>query len=47
MPFTTRRAAVVRNIYGVSAAVLGLVLLCVATLDWAGYTLFVVSLQWR
>lgn len=36
-----------RNIYGVSAAVLGLVLLCVAALDWAGYSLFIVSLLWR
>jgi len=33
-----------RNVYSVSAAMLGLLLLCWAALDWAGYTSFVLSL---
>ena len=40
------RNALLRNIYTVTAAAVGLVLLCVAALDWVGYTAFVASLKW-
>lgn len=41
------RSALANNIYGVTAATLGLVLLGWAALDWASYTWFVFSLHWR
>jgi len=40
------RSALIRNIYTVTAAAVGLVLGCVAALDWLGYTVFVASLRW-
>jgi len=40
------RSALVRNVYTVTAAAVGLALMCVAALDWLGYTVFVVSLTW-
>ena len=40
------RRALLRNIYTVTAAAVGLVLLCVAAIDWLGYTVFVASLTW-
>jgi len=39
-------SALVRNAYTVTAAAIGLTLLCVAALDWLGYTAFVTSLTW-
>jgi hypothetical protein len=39
-------SALARNIYTVTAAAVGLVLLCVAALDWVGYTAFLASLMW-
>jgi hypothetical protein len=41
------RRALVRNIYTVTAAAVGLALLGIAAIDWVGYTVFVVSLRWR
>ena len=35
-----------KNLYGVTAALLGILLWCWAVLDWAGYSLFVLSLRW-
>lgn len=40
------RCAWLRNVYAVTAATIGLVLLCVAALDWINYTMFVLSLTW-
>jgi hypothetical protein len=37
---------VARQIYNVTAATLGVVLLCLAALDWVSYTVFVLSLRW-
>lgn len=39
-------APLAKNIYGVTAAVLGLLLWCWALLDWGGYCGFVFSLSW-
>jgi hypothetical protein len=47
MQLMTARGVLARNIYSVTAVSLGLVLLCWALLDWAGYTMFVFSLTWR
>jgi hypothetical protein len=35
-----------KNLYGVTAALLGILLWCWAALDWAGYSGFVLSLRW-
>jgi hypothetical protein len=35
------------RIYRVTAVTVGLVLLCLAALDWVAYTVFMVSLTWR
>lgn len=43
----TMRNALARNIYTATAATVGLVLLCLAALDWASYTAFVISLVWH
>jgi hypothetical protein len=37
----------VKNLSGLTAATVGLVLLGWAALDWASYTWFVFSLHWR
>ncbi len=34
----------VKNVSGITMLVTGMVLLCLATLDWASYTRFVLSL---
>ena len=41
------RTLLVSNIYSMTAALVGLVLLCWAALDWVAYTGFLVSLLWR
>ena len=46
MPVTSWRNLVVSNIFSVTAALLGLALLCWAALDWAAYSGFVFSLLW-
>jgi hypothetical protein len=35
------------NLYSLTAALLGVTLLCWAALDWVAYSGFVVSLLWR
>jgi len=40
------RRALLRNIYAVTAATVGLVLSCVAVIDWVSYTVFAASLTW-
>jgi hypothetical protein len=37
---------VARQIYNVTAVAIGIALLCLAVLDWVGYTVFVLSLGW-
>jgi|GEM_PF-2855789 len=41
------RNARMREVYAITAAAVGLALLCVAALDWLGYTMFAISLSWR
>ena len=40
------RGPFAKNLYGVTAALLGILLWCWAALDWAGYSGFVLSLRW-
>jgi hypothetical protein len=40
------RGPLAKNLYGVTAALLGILLWCWAVLDWAGYSGFVLSLRW-
>lgn len=35
-----------KSIYAVTAAAVGLVLFCVAVIDWLSYTVFAASLTW-
>jgi len=46
LPQGPMRRALLRNIYAVTAATVGLVLLCVAVIDWVSYTVFAASLTW-
>ena len=38
---------VIRNIYATVAALVGILLLCVAALDWDTYTEFLILLTWK
>ena len=44
---SAERSALTKNLYSVTATMLGLLLLSWAALDWLGYTRFVISLLWR
>jgi hypothetical protein len=40
------RGPLAKTFYGVTAALLGILLWCWAALDWAGYSGFILSLRW-